>query len=259
MATWTEEETIQLIDLWGEESVQEHLEKCSKNRNVYEKIATEMRAAGYERTAVQCRDKIKKLRAEYKRTKDYNGLTGRGTRKWRYYDQLDAILGNRPASRPPIVLDTSDEARIVIECGTEDCEDEVEPGIDYVDEADEEDNHEENKLEGKTTNMKTEKKTSNEKKNTNRKRPTSAQLVEKAIGKSMDQVARAQEQSDEHFLALEEKRLKFDERVFELENKRWKEDKDREEQRCREEREFQLQVYQHLADCVLFVTVLIFM
>lgn len=79
---------------------------------------------------------------------------------------------------------------------TEDCEDEVEPGIDYVDEAAEEDNHEEekeNKLGGKTTNMKTEGKTSNEKKNTNRKRPTSAQLVEKAIGKSMDQVARAQE------------------------------------------------------------------
>ena len=157
-------------------------------------------------------------------------------------------------------MDTSDEAGIVIECGTEDCEDEVEPGIDYVDEADEEDNHEEekeNKLGGKTTNMKTEGKTSNEK-NTNRKRPTSAQLVEKAIGKSMDQVARAQEQSDERFLALEEKRLKFDERVFELENKRWKEDKDREEQRRREEREFQLQVFQHLADCVLFVTVIIF-
>ena len=76
-----------------------------------------MRAAGYERTAVQCRDKIKKLRAEYKRAKDHNGLTGLGTKKWRYYDQLDAILGNRPASRPPIVLDTSDEAGIVIECG----------------------------------------------------------------------------------------------------------------------------------------------
>ena len=80
MATWTEEETVQLIDLWGEESVQEHLERCSNNRNVYEKIATEMRAAGYERTAVQCRDKIKKLRAEYKRAKDRNGLTGRGTK-----------------------------------------------------------------------------------------------------------------------------------------------------------------------------------
>ena len=70
---------------------------------------------------MQCPDKIKKLLAKYKHVKDHNGLTGRGTRKWRYYDQLDVILGNRPASKPPIVLDTSDEARIVIECGTEDC------------------------------------------------------------------------------------------------------------------------------------------
>ena len=61
MASWTEEETVQLIDFWGEENIQDELERCSKNRRIYERIATEMQKAGYNRTAIQCRDKIKKL------------------------------------------------------------------------------------------------------------------------------------------------------------------------------------------------------
>ena len=100
MASSTEEETVQLIDFWGEENIQDELERCSKNRRIYERIATEMQKAGYNRTAIQCRDKIKKLRADYKKAKDHNGLTGRGTRKWRYFDRMDAIVGHKPASQP---------------------------------------------------------------------------------------------------------------------------------------------------------------
>ena len=37
-----------------------------------------MKAVGYEYTAVQRQEKIKKLRGEYKKIKDYNGKTGRG-------------------------------------------------------------------------------------------------------------------------------------------------------------------------------------
>ena len=42
----------------------------------------EMQKAGYNRTAIQCRVK---LRAEHKKAKDHNSITGRGTRKWRYF------------------------------------------------------------------------------------------------------------------------------------------------------------------------------
>ena len=61
----------------------------------------------------QCQDKIKKLRAEYKRAKDSNGLTGQGTRSWKYFDQLDAILSHRLATALPVVLDTSAEQVVV--------------------------------------------------------------------------------------------------------------------------------------------------
>ena len=54
---WTEEETIKLMELWGDDSVQEQLDNCVRNRNVYDKLSRQMEAAGFTRTAVQCREK----------------------------------------------------------------------------------------------------------------------------------------------------------------------------------------------------------
>ena len=50
---------------------------------------------------------ILKLWTKYKKVKDNNGLTGRSTRSWKYFDQLNVILGHRPATEPPLVLDIS--------------------------------------------------------------------------------------------------------------------------------------------------------
>ena len=38
--------------------------------------------------------------------KDHNGQTGRGRKTCKYYKELDDILGHRPASLPPVLLDT---------------------------------------------------------------------------------------------------------------------------------------------------------
>ena len=98
--------TVCLIDLWGEESVQFQIEGCARNREVYEKLAEQMRAAGYSRTGVQCRDKIKKLKTEYKKIKDNNNKSGRARRSMRIFEAMDRILGHRPATRPLVLLDT---------------------------------------------------------------------------------------------------------------------------------------------------------
>ena len=66
----------------------------------------------------------------------------------------------------------------------------------------------------------------------------------------MKKATKTQEESDMKLLAVEEKRLKFDELVLEMENKRWKEDREREERQCREEREFQLKVKFNVFMCV---------
>uniref|UniRef100_A0A1X7UGS9 Myb/SANT-like DNA-binding domain-containing protein n=1 Tax=Amphimedon queenslandica TaxID=400682 RepID=A0A1X7UGS9_AMPQE len=56
MATWSKVETMKLIEVWGEESIQSQLERCSRNKHIYEKISKKLEEAGYERTGIQCRD-----------------------------------------------------------------------------------------------------------------------------------------------------------------------------------------------------------
>ena len=52
----------------------------------------------------QCKTKIKSLKNT--EIKDHNGETGRGRKTFKFYDELDVILGHRPASVPSILLDT---------------------------------------------------------------------------------------------------------------------------------------------------------
>ena len=61
---WSKEETFKLISLWSDDTVQAQLEGCRRNSEVYTRIAKELTEAGYARTMEQCRDKMKKLRAE---------------------------------------------------------------------------------------------------------------------------------------------------------------------------------------------------
>ena len=226
--SWTEDETLQLLDLWGDANVQAQLEGCQRNKRVYEKISKEMEAVGYKRTAVQCRDKIKKLRAEYKRVKDHNGLTGRGTRKWRYYDSIDAILGHRPSTRPPIVLDTSSDTILLDSKQSSEHSKRTSEHSDTDDETD--DDKENDSLDCIVPQEDTAKvskgaeKDKEIKKRTDRKRQTKAELVDKAIDGAMAKVAKVQEDSDKRFLEVEERRQEMEDR------------------RRKEDREFQLKV-----------------
>ena len=38
--------------------------------------------------------------------KDHNNETGRQRKVWKFYDQIDAILGTKPATRPEIMIDS---------------------------------------------------------------------------------------------------------------------------------------------------------
>ena len=63
----------------------------------------------------QCRSKVKKLRTEYKKIKESHNLTGRGKTDWKFYDCLNEILSTRPATRPPVVLETLDHTTLLAE------------------------------------------------------------------------------------------------------------------------------------------------
>ena len=66
---WSKEETLKLISIWSDDTVQAQLEGCRRNSDVYRKIAKELTEAGYTRTLEQCRDKMKNLKPNTKRLK----------------------------------------------------------------------------------------------------------------------------------------------------------------------------------------------
>ena len=59
-----------------------------------------------DKTGVQCKAKMR-LKLDYCKIKDNHGKTGRGCSTWKLFEALDAVLGQKPATKPPVVLDTS--------------------------------------------------------------------------------------------------------------------------------------------------------
>ena len=106
---WLDDETKTLISVWGEENVQQQLDGAVRNKTVYEQVAKKMNNYGYKRDWVQCRNKIKNLKKEYRTVKDHNNETGRGRKTCKFFEELDEILGHRPASTPHMLLDTGRE------------------------------------------------------------------------------------------------------------------------------------------------------
>ena len=77
-ATWSKDEILKLIDVWGQENIQTQLEDSKRNQTVYEKIAKELQEAGYNRTYSQCRDKIKKTEENIEKLKIRRRRQGKG-------------------------------------------------------------------------------------------------------------------------------------------------------------------------------------
>uniref|UniRef100_A0A3P9IYZ1 Myb/SANT-like DNA-binding domain-containing protein n=1 Tax=Oryzias latipes TaxID=8090 RepID=A0A3P9IYZ1_ORYLA len=83
---WKGSEVTDLINIWGDSSIQAKLEGSYRNR-----------ARGYRRSWLQCQRKIKSLRAKYKEVKDWNKRSGRQHITCPFYKELDRILGDKPS------------------------------------------------------------------------------------------------------------------------------------------------------------------
>ena len=99
---------FKLIQVWGEERIQEQFEGPKQNKHVYEKLSRTLATYRIEKSGEQCRTKVIKLQQEYKKIKDKHSQTDEERSQWKFYDKLDEILGTRPATCPPIVLETFD-------------------------------------------------------------------------------------------------------------------------------------------------------
>ena len=220
MAYWCDKETFKLIELWGEDKIQAQLEECKRNKEVFDAISRKMEEAGYQKSATQCRDKTKKLKKAYRAIKDKHGKTGEGRKKWLFLEVMDSVLGDKPATRPAVLIDTMGErveedanheavetANVEVreEEGDSDFESERYPNSSPSSASTS--GHEEPSVKvstGKDDQKASTLRLSNAEKQQLKKR-NKEERFEKAMTQVVDLVMKAQESSDSKFIELEER------------------------------------------------------
>ncbi|XP_065436870.1 uncharacterized protein LOC122172748 [Chrysemys picta bellii] len=115
---WTVREVLDLIAIWGEDSVLAELHSKRQNAKTFEKISEGMMERGHNRDSDQCRVKIKELRQAYQKTKEANGRSGSEPRTCRFYAELHAVLGGAATTTPPLTVDS--EAEVISSATPED-------------------------------------------------------------------------------------------------------------------------------------------
>ncbi|EMP36765.1 Roundabout like protein 1 [Chelonia mydas] len=97
--TWSNDELLDLISIWGEEAVQSQLRSRLRNYDTYRQISQCMIERGHDRDTLRFRVKVKEREA--------NRHPGAAPMSCRFYKELDAILGGNPTSTVNATVATS--------------------------------------------------------------------------------------------------------------------------------------------------------
>jgi hypothetical protein len=106
-AAWSDDETRLLLSIWEEKSVEEQLDDPRVNNvGIYKTISDEMAEKGYVKSSDQCKVRMHTLKRAYRSCKGNMKKSGKGRGTCKFYEELDAILGCRPASSPLKVVES---------------------------------------------------------------------------------------------------------------------------------------------------------
>lgn len=94
---WTVEETQVLLCAWSDERVQKSLAENLRNRHVFKHLSTRMSEMGFSRSPHQCRLRVKTLKANYVRAKLQRSVDSLQPCSFKYFAEMDAVLGRRSA------------------------------------------------------------------------------------------------------------------------------------------------------------------
>lgn len=89
------------------------LEKTHKNAEVFKMFSDQLTERGFNRSVEQCCIKVKKLRQQYIKVRDFlrrSGSSGDEKEKFLWYDEMDQILGTRPTSSPVNIIESFEES-----------------------------------------------------------------------------------------------------------------------------------------------------
>ncbi|XP_014898319.1 uncharacterized protein LOC106953796 isoform X2 [Poecilia latipinna] len=88
--SWSKKEVLTLLTHWANPAVQQELSRNVRNNAVYSSLSAKLASLGYNKTAQKCKEKLKKLKQDYRRIKNSNHLDG-GKNIW--FDIIDQVLG----------------------------------------------------------------------------------------------------------------------------------------------------------------------
>ena len=228
IVNWSHDKVYKLISLWSDDVIQEQLEGCRRNSQVYKKTAESLREAGFNRTFEQCREKMKKLKGEYKKVKDKYNETGQGHfPEWEFYDAMDAVIGHKHSTEPPVVIESmpsTSSTEIDPDEETQDMSGAVDPDVNKPSQM-----SSSNTISHNSSNAVT----ISEAQPLNGKLNKHKRSKNEVTNSLLERMVRLHENSDKMMYILEEKRAKMEERQIELDA-----------QLGCEERDFQLQIMQ---------------
>lgn len=91
---WSDDEVQALLSLFAEESIQQQLHGATRNDKVYACISARLGDLNIHRSSKQVREKLKKLKQDYKKIKDHNNRSGSDRKSGKWFERLDAVLGH---------------------------------------------------------------------------------------------------------------------------------------------------------------------
>ncbi|GBM46007.1 hypothetical protein AVEN_124888-1 [Araneus ventricosus] len=103
---WLYNEVCALLDIWADQEIQQQLAGRLHNMCIYEKISKRLADLGIHRTGEQCREKIKKLRRDYKTVVDNNYSPAFARKMLGCYDKVHEIFGKCTVIKPSFVIES---------------------------------------------------------------------------------------------------------------------------------------------------------
>ena len=257
---WEDDEVLASISIWSNIRIQQDLDGCTRKRPVYE-MTVQLVAQGYQRTYIQIREKIKRLKQRYKKVVDNNNRSGSQRKTCPIFKELDGLLCNRPITNPPSVLDSFSEGVVEDEESLE----RLENDVDEIDGGFSTSSSNETTLgcsqtrsneailgEAATAGDDNLSMGSNEKGDRAQKKPEERRLSKKH-GKSKKRTRR------ETFLSeicemIQEQQKVSDDRFFKLEAERQQREEETEQKRRKEEQDHQMRMMQFIGNMFMQAT-----